>query len=101
MLAIILGVCSTTGGELPAQWATAWEAAQKEPDWVTYYRSPSASRSGRVQFAPIWVSPAMQWAVPNQVLSGPPTGPGSPPIYPFPNYPYSAPTIPAIPIHYP
>jgi hypothetical protein len=32
-----------------------------------------------VQFAPVFVSPTMQWAVPNSCLSGPPAGAPVPP----------------------
>ena len=28
----------------------------------------------RINYAPVFVSPVMQWAVPNSCLSGPPTG---------------------------
>jgi hypothetical protein len=56
-------------------------------DWVSYYKNhgyqinsgcggPGGACGGqaRIQFAPVFVSPTMQWAVPNSCLSGPPTG---------------------------
>jgi hypothetical protein len=65
-------------------------------DWVAYYKNhgyqintgmggcgPSGGPS-RVQFAPVFVSPTMQWAVPNQGLSGAPSGPCMPPMGAFP-----------------
>ena len=57
-------------------------------DWVSYYKNhgyqinagcggPGGSNGGsqRIQFAPVFVSPTMQWAVPNSCLNGPPCGP--------------------------
>ncbi len=61
-------------------------------DWVAYYKNHgyqiNAACNGyggggygpcggaqRIQFAPIFVSPTMQWAVPNGCLNGPPSGP--------------------------
>lgn len=62
-------------------------------DWVAYYKNHgyqiNANCYGggggggccnRIQFAPVFVSPSMQWAVPNSCLNGPPCGPpGLPP----------------------
>lgn len=59
-------------------------------DWVAYYKNHgyqinSGGYGGpcggpqRVQFAPVFVSPTMQWAVPNSALSGPPCAPPPPP----------------------
>ena len=65
-------------------------------DWVAYYKNhgyqintgggagcyPGCGPSGgpnRIQFAPVFVSPQMQWMVPNSSLSGPPCGPQAPP----------------------
>ena len=57
-------------------------------DWVAYYKNHgyqiNAACGGgngacggcqRIQFAPVFVSPTMQWAVPNGCLMGPPGGP--------------------------
>jgi hypothetical protein len=65
-------------------------------DWVSYYKNhgyqinsgcggPGGSCGGsqRIQFAPVFVSPSMQWAVPNTCLSGAPNGPGGPPMGAF------------------
>ncbi len=46
-------------------------------DWREYYKStgyfqPSNSPGQRVQYAPVFVSPTMNWAVPNSLLNGPP-----------------------------
>jgi hypothetical protein len=62
-------------------------------DWVAYYRSSGTAvlplrpnctccwdskcsnfkaSTQRIQFAPVFVSPTMQWAVPNTYLTGPP-----------------------------
>lgn len=67
-------------------------------DWVAYYKNhgyqinacgmgcgPCGGPS-RVQFAPVFVSPTMQWAVPNSGLSGAPCGPGMPPMQAFPSF---------------
>jgi hypothetical protein len=55
-------------------------------DWVAYYKNHgyqiNAACGGcgpcggcqRIQFAPVFVSPTMQWAVPNSCLAGPPAG---------------------------
>jgi hypothetical protein len=55
-------------------------------DWVAYYKNHgyqinggcggAAGCCGRINYAPVFVSPGMQWAVPNGCLNGPPTGPG-------------------------
>lgn len=66
-------------------------------DWVAYYKNHGyqinagcgygpGGGSSRIQFAPVFVSPTMQWAVPNQMLSGAPGGPGYPPPHAFPNF---------------
>jgi hypothetical protein len=67
-------------------------------DWVAYYKNhgyqinsggygcgPNGG-SNRVQFAPVFVSPQMNWAVPNSQLSGAPCGPSFPPMQMFPGY---------------
>jgi hypothetical protein len=67
-------------------------------DWVAYYKNhgyqintgPAYGPYGgsqRVQFAPVFVSPTMQWAVPNSCLSGPPNAcPSGPPMAAFYGY---------------
>jgi hypothetical protein len=56
-------------------------------DWVQYYKCGSGMQAvcpgqgcGRIQFAPVFVSPSMQWAVPNAPFPpGPPViGPRQP-----------------------
>jgi len=52
-------------------------------DWVAYYKNhgyqinagygPNGCCS-RINYAPVFVSPSMQWAVPNGALGGPPMG---------------------------
>ena len=55
-------------------------------DWVAYYKNHGyqinagccgggAAAAAAIQFAPVFVSPTMQWAVPNSCLNGPPCGP--------------------------
>ena len=56
-------------------------------DWVAYYKNHgyqintqcggygACGGSQRIQFAPVFVSPTMQWAVPNSALMGAPCGP--------------------------
>jgi hypothetical protein len=58
-------------------------------DWVAYYKNHGyqinsggcggCGGSQRIQFAPVFVSPTMQWAVPNSCLNGPPAGAPCPP----------------------
>ena len=58
-------------------------AALDHIDWVAYYKNhgyqinggcgPNGS-CGRINYAPVFVSPTMQWAVPNGCLNGPPAG---------------------------
>ena len=68
-------------------------------DWVAYYKNHGyqinagyggAGGAGgsptRIQFAPVFVSPQMQWATPNGMLSGAPMGPSVPPPHVYPNY---------------
>jgi hypothetical protein len=59
-------------------------------DWVAYYKNHGyqinagcggCGPSGpgccqRINYAPVFVSPTMQWAVPNSCLGGPPCAPG-------------------------
>jgi hypothetical protein len=71
-------------------------------DWVAYYKNHGyqintgcgygggggpCGGSSRVQFAPVFVSPQMQWAVPSTQLTGAPCGPSFPPPQAFPNFP--------------
>lgn len=52
-------------------------------DWQEYYKYGSyvpSSDGQRIEFAPVFVSPSMQWAVPNSVLNGPPVGPPELPL---------------------
>lgn len=61
-------------------------------DWVSYYKNHgyqintqggygcAPGGSQRIQFAPVFVSPTMQWAVPNGCLTGAPSGPPQPPF---------------------
>jgi hypothetical protein len=50
-------------------------------DWVAYYKNHGYQINGgccgpygggRINYAPVFVSPMMQWAVPNTCMSGPP-----------------------------
>ena len=55
-------------------------------DWVAYYKNHGyqincncGGPNGccqRINYAPVFVAPTMQWAVPNTCLGGPPVGPG-------------------------
>jgi hypothetical protein len=68
-------------------------------DWVAYYKNHGyqinnggygcgpGGGSQRIQFAPVFVSPTMQWAVPQGMLSGAPCGPGMPPPGAFQTFP--------------
>ena len=58
-------------------------------DWVAYYKNHgyqiNANCGGggpgccsRINYAPVFVSPTLQWAVPNTCLNGPPVGPYGP-----------------------
>jgi hypothetical protein len=60
-------------------------------DWVAYYKNHGYQINNgcygngggccqRIQFAPVFVSPSMQWAVPNSCLNGPPCGPPGMPV---------------------
>ncbi len=58
-------------------------------DWVAYYKNHgyviNAGCGGpggcqRINYAPVFVSPSMQWAVPNGCLNGPPAGATSGPM---------------------
>ncbi len=61
-------------------------AALDNIDWVAYYKNHgyqinggcghNGGGCGRINYAPVFVSPSMQWAVPNTCLSGPPAGGG-------------------------
>jgi hypothetical protein len=57
-------------------------------DWVAYYKNHGYQINGccggggpggccgRINYAPVFVVPGMQWAVPNGCTGGPPVGPG-------------------------
>ena len=56
-------------------------------DWVAYYKNHGyqingcgpyggGGSCGRVNYAPVFVSPVMQWAIPSGATGGPPVGPG-------------------------
>ncbi len=61
-------------------------------DWVAYYKNHGYQINGgcgmggcgRINYAPVFVSPTMQWAVPNSCLTGPPTGGAPGGMYPPP-----------------
>ena len=72
-------------------------------DWVAYYKNhgyqinggcgPYGGGCGRINYAPVFVSPTLQWAVPAGMAGGPPVGPPyangySQPMMPFPMGPY-------------
>ena len=52
-------------------------------DWVAYYKNHGyqinagcgGANCGRVNYAPVFVNPSIQWAVPNSCAGGPPAGP--------------------------
>jgi hypothetical protein len=61
-------------------------------DWVAYYKNHGYQINGgcgpygncqRINYAPVFVSPTMQWAVPSSCLNGPPVGPGCGPMAPM------------------
>ena len=58
-------------------------------DWVAYYKNHgyqinagcggpggACGANCRINYAPVFVSPTMQWAVPTSCMQGPPAGPG-------------------------
>ncbi len=57
-------------------------------DWVAYYKNHgyqiNAGCGGpnggacRINYAPVFVSPTLQWAVPSSCIGGPPAGAGAP-----------------------
>jgi hypothetical protein len=62
-------------------------------DWVAYYKNHGYQINagcggmggpggccGRINYAPVFVSPAMQWAMPAGCMNGPPTGPACGPM---------------------
>jgi hypothetical protein len=86
MLEIALMACSMVGATGERAQAAHWDAQMDAV--IRYYKSwPRPVESGPgIRFVPVYVSPAMQWAVPNSALYGPPYGPGSGPVAPFPKY---------------
>ena len=58
-------------------------------DWVAYYKNhgyqinngPGCGSNGRVNYAPVMVTPGLQWAVPNGAMGGPPVSGGMPAGY--------------------
>jgi hypothetical protein len=91
MVSLVFVLCSALGGEA---FQTGWDAvcragrcgpaAQGQIDWEAYYRdqgshiNPWPGPPGgpqRINTCPVFVSPNMQWAVPN-------SGPGAPGFVP-------------------
>ena len=69
------------GGKLPDGWAAFSRArenptaARQEIDWIKYYKGQGSHINAYPPNTPcygVWVSPQMQWAVPNNCLNGPP-----------------------------
>ena len=48
----------------------------QEPRLPDQLRRPRRLRSQRINYAPVFVSPSMQWAIPNSCIQGPPSGGG-------------------------
>lgn len=68
-------------------------AALDNIDWVAYYKNHGYQINGgacgpcgpgRINYAPVFVSPTLQWAVPNSCLNGPPAAPSYGQPYPQP-----------------
>jgi len=64
-------------------------------DWVAYYKNHGYQINagcggggccGRINYAPVVVSPTMMWAAPNNCMNGPPVGPGCAPGGPMPGH---------------
>ena len=72
-------------------------AALDHIDWVAYYKNHgyqiNAGCGGngccqRINYAPVFVSPSMQWAIPNSCVAGPPNMGGGGYCPPYPGAPY-------------
>ncbi|MBI3410776.1 MAG: hypothetical protein HY040_20765 [Planctomycetes bacterium] len=82
--------CSAEEQRLQRFWHDYYDALRRyygaldHMDWVAYYKNHGYQINGggpggcggscRVQFAPVFVSPTMQWAVPNSCMGGPASG---------------------------
>src|SRR5262245_7063401 len=78
--------CSKEEQRLQRFWHDYYDALRRyygaldHIDWVAYYKNHGYQINGgcgsncRIQFAPVFVSPTMQWAVPNGCMSGPAMG---------------------------
>src|SRR5882672_247225 len=96
MFALVLAVCASVGAESANEWLAAQRANQQDAAirafWAARNNQLGAAPNGRIQFAPMFHNPSMEWAVPNHLLSGPPSFPSwSPYLDPVPS-------IPAIPL---
>ena len=98
--AVLATLGASFGGEVPREWVTVYHAfdqsaTPKEMDWMEYYRE---FRPTTVLFdvpiqcglfgtinVPFPYTSTYCWAVPNSLLSGPPSGPLLP-FPPFPNF---------------
>jgi hypothetical protein len=79
-------------------------AALDNIDWVAYYKNHGyqingsggyGGGCGRINYAPVFVSPSIQWAIPNSCITGPQAGMGgmgmpygSLPMGGMPGYPH-------------
>ena len=69
-------------------------AALDHIDWVAYYKNHGyainggcgPNGGGRVNYAPVVVTPGIQWAVPHNSMMGPPAGCGPMPMPGFGGY---------------
>jgi hypothetical protein len=67
-------------------------------DWVAYYKNHGYQINGggygpccgRINYAPVFVTPGMQWALPTGCMNGPPAGPAIAPMG-GPGYPMGGP----------
>ena len=65
-------------------------------DWVAYYKNHGYQINGgcgggcsqRINYAPVFVSPSMQWAIPNSCIQGPAAGGGCGYYPPYAGAPY-------------
>jgi len=72
-------------------------AALDHIDWVAYYKNHGYQINGgcgpggcgqRINYAPVFVSPSMQWAIPNSCIQGPPAMCGGGYSPPYAGAPY-------------
>src|SRR5262245_24368255 len=91
ILAAWVAFAGKDGGKLPEKWCPCYRTLQSSYRYTRFLidyecelrKHNGPYGGGRINTSPVFVSPTLQWAVPNSCLNGPPVGP----YFPYVQYP--------------